>query len=501
MQISDGFGQSESKMYIEGCKMKLNMWMIANRLKEYDIDMDLDPEAEAVLNSTLPYYAPGCVYISKVGREVLCESDQGNIRIRDISLSDGYLLIQGIFDWYQDWLELVDKAIMSDDFEMVAHLLQRALGNPVMLQDSDYSLLGMAGPFGSGGMPPEWQYIRQHGQSSVEGYEYMAFALQHADRVYRRKLRSFSGQLGSPMPCGGLHCNISFKGKDYQKLTVLESTRKINRGDICLLEYVSRRIAIYTAASSRESEKMQNTGVLERLIGGERVSPEKVEYFKAVISKRHPGKFAVLLINFGDAERTGDLKALQLLYNIVSIQYPNVVARIIRGQLTLLLYSPNPDVFSEQIFLSVINCGYKKELVAGLSLSFYELNELSFFFEQAVRAQGASRGKIVRFYDMAVFFLLEESGRGRICACEPMLRKMWLEDEEKRDYLLTLKAYLEEAMSSTKAAQKIFIHKNTLTYRIKYLKDCTGWDFDSSYIRDYLRLSLYVMEKTEDTSE
>lgn len=34
--------------------MKLNMWMIANRLKNYEIEARIDKNAEPVLNSTLP---------------------------------------------------------------------------------------------------------------------------------------------------------------------------------------------------------------------------------------------------------------------------------------------------------------------------------------------------------------------------------------------------------------------------------------------------------------
>ena len=58
--------------------MKLNMWMIANRLKNYEIEARIDKDAEPILNSTLPYYAPGCVYISQLSNDIICESDQGS---------------------------------------------------------------------------------------------------------------------------------------------------------------------------------------------------------------------------------------------------------------------------------------------------------------------------------------------------------------------------------------------------------------------------------------
>ena len=74
------------------------MWMIANRLTGYDVEKKLEQDAEAVINSALPVYIPGCVRIRAVGPDVVCEHEQGWIRIRDLGISDGYMLIQSIFD-------------------------------------------------------------------------------------------------------------------------------------------------------------------------------------------------------------------------------------------------------------------------------------------------------------------------------------------------------------------------------------------------------------------
>ena len=92
---------------------------------------------------------------------------------------------------------------------------------------------------------------------------------------------------------------------------------------------------------------------------------------------------------------------------------------------------------------------------------------------------------------------MENTGLQRLCACEPTLRRMWNEGGDRRMGVLTLKAYLGEERSSKRASEKLFIHKNTLTYRIKYLKESTGWDLENTYIRDYLRLSAYFLEKSE----
>ncbi len=481
--------------------MKLNMWMIANRLKNYEIEARIDKNAEPVLNSTLPYYAPGCVYISQISSDIICESDQGSILIKDMKLSDGYLLIQGIFDWYQNWLDEVDKAIMSNNYQCLAQLLQRAFGNPVMIQDSNYCLLGMCGPFGKNGIPPEWEYIRENGQTSMEGYNFMSSALKFSDCVYRQNVRRFCGKPGSLMPYNGLYVAITFHGHDYEKLTLLESNRIFNVGDICLLEYLSRRMAIYTAAVSGESRKYLDIGIIESLILGESVPADKVDDFQRIIKCQHPGAFAVLLINFSDQEHKGDPRSLKFVKNIIFKQYSIMFCNIVKGELMLLLYSQNPYILARQIFHTVTQGGQKKELQAGLSCLFYELSELQYFFDQAAYAQGNGKEMFSEFYYLALEYLMESSGQQRVCACEPVLRRMWNEDGDKRAYLETLQVYLEEERSSKRASERLFIHKNTLTYRIKFFKDVTSWDFDDPATRNYLRLSLYVLEKEEQSAQ
>lgn len=226
---------------------------------------------------------------------------------------------------------------------------------------------------------------------------------------------------------------------------------------------------------------------------------DKIQYFQSVTEGGRPGKFAVLVVDFLEPGRKGDVKALQLLKNIVYRQYPATTSLIVKGELMILLYSKFPEILAEQIVKSIQKCGYQKELRAGLSCEFYELWELGCFFDQAIWAKEASAGEVAKFYEMAVDYLMEHSGAESICACEPMLRHMWDEGGDKRGSVLTLKAYLGEERSSKRAAQKLFIHKNTLTYRIKYLKESTGWNLEDSYVRDYLRLSAFILEKSEIT--
>ena len=55
-------------------------------------------------------------------------------------------------------------------------------------------------------------------------------------------------------------------------------------------------------------------------------------------------------------------------------------------------------------------------------------------------------------------------------------------------------AYLEHERSVGRAAEQLYIHRNTLNYRIRCLKEWTGWDLEDPVLRDYLRLSIFYLE-------
>ena len=120
-------------------------------------------------------------------------------------------------------------------------------------------------------------------------------------------------------------------------------------------------------------------------------------------------------------------------------------------------------------------------------------------YEQAAFAVSCAQVPgVCFFYDYASMYLLENTDMKRkIMACEPMCRKIWFEEPDKREFLHTLSVYLDMERATTLAAERLFIHRNTINYRIKYIKEYTDWDYEDAALRDYLRLSIYFLARWE----
>lgn len=66
------------------------------------------------------------------------------------------------------------------------------------------------------------------------------------------------------------------------------------------------------------------------------------------------------------------------------------------------------------------------------------------------------------------------------------------------DFLLTLKTYLKTQCNVTKTAQALFLHRNTLVYRINKIKDLLGKDLEDAQVCLELMMAIIIKEYLTD---
>ena len=67
------------------------------------------------------------------------------------------------------------------------------------------------------------------------------------------------------------------------------------------------------------------------------------------------------------------------------------------------------------------------------------------------------------------------------------------------DYYTTLKVYLENNMNLLHSAEKLYIHRTTLFYRINRVKEKLGLDLNDEETRRSLLMSFYIMDVAEQS--
>lgn len=480
--------------------MKLNLWLIANQLADkYDIETKISASTQRTISGPLPVESTETVYIRNEGQDVICHMDQGTILIRDVGEKEGFLLIQSIFNWYDNWADGVGNALRMGDYRHFVHLCAQAFSNPVILQDSNSLLLGMD----CRGLPvtviPEWRFLYETEQSSVDYYLAMTDAINHPVRKYNDSVYRFDTRAkdenGQDYQTKGMLAKFRFLGRDYGQLTVLDKKRPLNPGDAALLMYIADLSSVLLAAVDSGENSSVNRQFMNDLLEYRNVPDEQMEYQYSIITRsanEKQGRLCLILFR-NTAEQKKDL--IDLFSTVLEKQYPALYTWTYRGDLLSLVYVPEPDIFAEQLHSFVKNQGYAKYLHIGVSLPFDDLGQLPFYYEQAVYAVKHDSKRHLRFfYDCAYRYLLENIDLPhKLEACEPSCRRMWENEPEKREFLLTLSVYLGAERSSSLAAEMLYIHRNTVNYRIRYLKEHFEWDIEQTFLRDYLRLSIFYL--------
>jgi carbohydrate diacid regulator len=149
----------------------------------------------------------------------------------------------------------------------------------------------------------------------------------------------------------------------------------------------------------------------------------------------------------------------------------------------------------EQI-IEMIKKKYFTDVAVGVGRFHADMRGIAKSYKEAKRAvEIARKHKKILFYDQLGIesFIDEISQETKQDFIERVLSVK--EHEEIKQLIETLETFLQCNQSLSEAANKLFIHKNTLQYRLKRIKDVTGYDprkfIDAVML--YVALSFYLL--------
>lgn len=150
------------------------------------------------------------------------------------------------------------------------------------------------------------------------------------------------------------------------------------------------------------------------------------------------------------------------------------------------------DIYVDRDFVSCMGVGRVCSGIKGLRKSFYQA-------EQAIKLQKQvmEPRKILLYDDLGVYRLLGQLTEGKELAdfYEDTVGKLVKYDEHHDLKLVeTLKAYFQQNENLKETSQSLFIHVNTLKYRIQKISSITGYPLNHSDGKMMLYLGLKIYE-------
>ncbi len=133
-------------------------------------------------------------------------------------------------------------------------------------------------------------------------------------------------------------------------------------------------------------------------------------------------------------------------------------------------------------------------LIYGCS---YPLEGIENMVDQFRQAKIALQNGEPLYYHCALEDLTDcRQDKKSVFSVHPVLRQISAYDQAKgTDFYTMLKIYLRCERNRVLTAQKLFVHKNTLVYRIEKLINMFDLNLDDSYEREYLLLSYRILDK------
>ncbi|MEW6636652.1 MAG: helix-turn-helix domain-containing protein [Actinomycetota bacterium] len=99
--------------------------------------------------------------------------------------------------------------------------------------------------------------------------------------------------------------------------------------------------------------------------------------------------------------------------------------------------------------------------------------------------------------------LLRELARsGNLASFEELVRPLAERDRERgSDLIRTLRAYFASGANASEAADRMFLHRNSMAYRLGRIQELLGLDLKDPGARLALQLGLLALERREEQDE
>lgn len=410
--------------------------------------------------------------------------------VQDILL-DGYYFMQSS-------AALFNTIIRGKGLQYIMEIGSGLLGNPIILGDVNYRLLAYSKDDNIN--DPAWIEFRDKGYCSYD------FTVKYGfEKWIEKEVESKApviGDLGSPIYKRRIFAKIVIGDAVVGHLAVLENNKPFSERDLEITSYIC---GVISAEMQKNRDILNTRGVmlenliidlLEGRIQNEEMALEKVRN----LNWKPKEKLYVLSIKYNSYENTFPLITFirDLLGGIVEGEraffYDNHIIFIIG-------YSKESSLKNED-FKALADFLKKNGLCAGLSHGFENIFDLQKYFRQSIASitLGKRIGKeesLYLFEDYAVYNIIDMCCMQQDITdfCHPAILKLKDYDiKHKSDYVRSLYTYIVNMRNLICTADKLYVHRNTLSYRITKIQEITGVNLDDDDVIMKLFVSYKILE-------
>lgn len=368
------------------------------------------------------------------------------------------------------------------------------MGVPMFYLDESYRILAITKSLDFVG-DKEWIHMSEKGYLSPENARKMKesgdldlLAPARAPLVYRSSIYPFSSII----------CNVWVNGSFVSRLNIL-----CTDGDTSPLRTrACELITAHLTRSAERSDRLSDRGPLQSmlldLLHGVRLSEELIQDRVAALPHLSG---SLMQLFYADVKAKDDRQMASYYASLLKRLYPEefFLPLIWQEQLILLAYASD-EIGFDSLTVKLAHFFATHKLRCGVSNPFRSLSDLQGYYGQAEAALNQAAEEGLSFYRdiMLEQMLAHIPAEQTAFLISPDISRLQEADAHfSFSATDTLKAYLECNCNLIRTAEHLFLHKNTLLYRLNHIRSIIRCDLNDADERLLMMLSFKLLERSK----
>lgn len=486
--------------------MQLSLWMLADRLKKYKPRLHIERGLPTIvgvrfISENLVEWPEEYVYIG-----------YGSYAFADLRLANSFMLIHrndfilisgldlesllnevmAAFDYYNRWESRLWQALSDPNpYQRLADVGVEVLGNPICIGDYEGNVLALSQRFGPDDVDDRWRELHETGLIPTS-YTGPPILTEQGEMVadWLEEPRQYQYENGVKYICANIYADEEQLAGFYLQ----QQQHEFTLGHVQLASVLCNVLTSAVAVKRDNPHPIHSAvSIITNLLEERHIDSSSINRLVNKIGWLAPWQLLVIRnypINVSKLKQRNLLNILRQM-NIanISLHYQNDVVLVIGLKDSSLLL---------ETLQSTINLKYYS---LGISLPFKHWLELPVYYKQALFAmeEGQYSPSIHYCQDYALEYLVSFIGdRNRALElCHPALMILEEYDQKQQTELFeTLYQYVAHERSLVETAKALYIHRNSLIYRIKRIKELIQVDLEDANERVFILLSYLLHDKS-----
>ena len=391
------------------------------------------------------------------------------------------------------WLDGLDRALTACDSDQ--EIVDRAseyLGLPMFYLDENYRILAITDLVIPG--DPEWKHMSEkrflspgNARRMKESGDLDLLAPSLVPTIYRSEIYPFAS----------IVCNLWLEGQFISRLNVL----CVDGNTSPAVRRASEMIAIHLRRLLTKNRSLAAGSPVQRilldLLHGIPLPEEMIQESLKNIPALADSLFQLFYV---DMEAREDRQLAGYYASLLKQQFTGqkLITVEFKEQLILLIYGEN-EAALDPVIVELVHFLATHHLRCGVCNPFRKLSTLQGHFQQAVAAlNNMPAGEAICFYqDIMLEHMLSHIPDEKLpfLISPDISRLQKAENEYSFSLLETLRTYLDCDCNLNRAAERMFVHKNTLLYRMNHIRSVIRCDLNDPDERMLLMISFKLLDQ------